>query len=337
MSYVDAPPKASILIESMRDIGYSLEMALADVIDNSITAGARNIHILVDVLSPDVSIGILDDGSGMTRSELIDAMRLGSRHPRENRDTSDLGRFGLGLKTASFSQCRKLTVAARKGGKTSIATWDLDHVRDTDQWSLIVPQNLDGVPFSEQLSSDGVLVVWEKLDRAVEQDGSDTARKHFTRRIDEVRQHLELVFHRFLKREGRSEKVVILLNGRELEPFDPFNASHPATHHGNVETIPIRTSAVRIKMHTLPHHSKVTRKEWDQYGGPQGYLRSQGFYLYRERRLIVHGTWFGLARQTELTKLTRVQIDIPNELDAEWQIDVKKAWARPPLQVRTRL
>ena len=66
-------------------------------------------------------------------------------------------------------------------------------------------------------------------------------------------------------------------------------------------------------------------------------MKNQGFYLYRNRRLIVHGTWFGLARQLELTKLSRVQIDVPGSLDTEWKIDVKKAWAQPPPPVRERL
>ena len=88
---------------------------------------------------------------------------------------------------------------------------------------------------------------------------------------------------------------------------------------------------------TLPHHGKVTPTEWEHHAGPEGYLRNQGFYVYRERRLIIHGTWFGLTRQTELTKLARVRIDIPNSLDAAWKIDVRKASAQLPPSVRERL
>jgi hypothetical protein len=179
-------------------------------------------------------------------------------------------------------------------------------------------------------------VLWENLDRAVEQDGSDSARTHFIKRVDEARLHLELVFHRFLKGEPGIKKVAIRLNNTPLVPFDPFNSSNPATIHGQPETIKLGVGKVLLKAYTLPHHSKVSRKDWDHYAGVGGYLRNQGFYLYRERRLILHGTWFGLARQTELTKLSRVQVDISNDSDAEWNIDVKKAWARPPLLVRSR-
>ena len=192
MQLIEAPPKASILIESMRDIGYELETALADVVDNSITAGGRTIHIHVNTASPNATIGIIDDGKGMSRDELLDAMRLGSRHPREERGVRDLGRFGLGLKTASFSQCRRLTVVARTATETTVAIWDLDHVARVDSWSLLLPDNTTGIPFIEHLGAEGTLVVWEQMDRAVEQDGSESSRKHFIRRMDEARQHLEL-------------------------------------------------------------------------------------------------------------------------------------------------
>ncbi|MCG3775921.1 MAG: hypothetical protein JW395_2769 [Nitrospira sp.] len=321
----------------MRDIGYSLETALADVIDNSITAGASAVHIYADTSSSSPKIGILDNGCGMSRSQLLEAMRLGSSNPRTVRARTDLGRFGLGMKTASFSQCRRLTVAARKDGETSVAIWDLDHVEKEDKWELLTPPTANGVPFIEALSTDGALVVWERMDRAVELNGTEAARKHFIRRLDESRRHLELVFHRFLAGELHLKKVSIALNDLPLKPFEPFNSRHPATETGPPEQIQVGAHKITVTTFTLPHHRNVSKADWEHYGGDDGYLKSQGFYLYREKRLIVYGTWFGLARQMELTKLSRVRIDMPNGLDAEWQVDVKKASARPPLQVRERL
>ena len=131
MKTVSAAPKAAMLIESMRDIGYSLETALADVIDNSITAKATRIDILTDL--DDLRIGVLDNGRGMTEAELFAAMRPGSINPRDDRKSTDLGRFGLGLKTASFSQCRRVTVLTRSAGRFSAATWDLDFVAESDR------------------------------------------------------------------------------------------------------------------------------------------------------------------------------------------------------------
>lgn len=241
------------------------------------------------------------------------------------------------MKTASFSQCRRMTVVARKGAETSVGIWDLDHVEKKDIWELLTPISAEAVPFIDQLTGEGVLIVWERMDRAMELGGSDAARRHFIRRLDEAGRHLELVFHRFLSGESGTRKVHILLNELPLKPFDPFNAKSQATEIGPSESVQVGQHTVSITAFTLPHHRNVTKTEWEHYGGPEGYLKSQGFYLYREKRLIVHGTWFGLARQMELTKLCRVRIDTPNGLDAEWQVDVKKASARPPLQVRERL
>ena len=324
-----------MLIESMRDIGYSLETALADIIDNSITAKARSIRLLADTTSSDPSLAILDDGEGMTEDELLAAMRPGSRNPLETREKDDLGRFGLGLKTASFSQCRMLTVATRRDGITCCARWNLDEVARTNQWLVEFLDDFAEVPWIDELGSSGTLVIWEALDRLVEGDGSD-ARSAFVSRIDDASEHLELVFHRFLAGERGINKVTLFLNGRQLEPFDPFHSSHPATQAGPVEKIKSGGQEVEIQTFTLPHHKKDPAG-WERYAGKAGYLKNQGFYVYRGKRLIIHGTWFGLARQKELTKLARVRIDMPNGMDADWKIDVKKASAQPPYHVRERL
>ena len=330
-------PRASILVESLRDIGYSLQTAVADVIDNSLAAGARRIDLFGDTHAELPAIGILDDGTGMNQMELVEAMRLGSRSPLEKRSAIDLGRFGLGLKTASFSQCRRLTVVTRKGGKVSCAVWDLDTVARRDRWLAEFPDDLSGIPWSDCLVSDGTLIVWQKLDRLVGPRGRGN-RQDLVRQLDETSRHIEFVFHRFLSgRESGRERVEITLNDRALQPFDPFHSHHPATQHHQEEEFALDGRKIWIRPMTLPHHDKVSRKDWEHYAGPEGYVKNQGFYLYRNRRLIVHGTWFGLARQQELTKLSRVLIDVPTSLDARWKIDVKKASAQPPPQVRERL
>ena len=331
-----ATPHASVLIESMRDIGYRLETAVADIIDNSVTAGAHRIELLADTISDTPTIGILDDGVGMTEKDLMEAMRLGTKSPRESRASSDLGRFGLGLKTASFSQCRRLTVITCKAGSVSCAIWDLDTVAESDEWLVEIPRDLTDIPWADRLVGDGTLVIWEKLDRLIDSDGSEE-RQNLVRQIDVAASHVEFVFHRYLSGTARQKGICMLLNGRPLEAFDPFHSQHPATQHGQVETFRHHGQKIQIEPVTLPHHDKVSVDEWKRYAGSEGYVKNQGFYLYRNRRLIVHGTWFGLAKQKELTKLARVRIDIPNSLDAEWKIDVKKASAQPPLPVRNRL
>jgi hypothetical protein len=338
MREVKARPKASVLIESMRDIGYRLETALADIVDNSITAGATEVDLFSNISTDDLKIAILDNGMGMTESELIEAMRPGSRSPLEHREAADLGRFGLGLKTASFSQCRRVTVVSRKKGDTSVAIWDLDRVAEVDDWVVQIPDDPLSIPWADHLTESGTLVVWDKLDRlteTAEEAVVDVAT--INEQLDIARSHLELVFHRYLSGESGLTRVRMSLNGNQLVSFDPFNPGNPATIVGPVETILVSGHPVLLQTFTLPHHKKVTPGEWERYGGPDGYLKNQGFYVYREKRLIVHGSWFGLARQTELTKLARVRIDTPNELDTEWKIDVKKASAQPPRLVRERL
>ena len=332
-----AAPRAARLIEAMRDIGYSLETAVADLVDNSIAAGATTIHVYADIGTSAPRFAVLDDGKGMTEAELLTAMQMGCLNPRAVRVATDLGRFGLGLKTASFSQCRRLTVVTCQDGTTSVARWDLDYVTQTDDWLVQVPEGSGSVPWADQLEATGTLVVWENLDRLLEKDRQNRGKSHIVRRVDDMCQHLELVFNRYLSGEPGLHRVRIYVNERRLEAFDPFYKTHLATIIGAHEIIRVDGEDVRVQAFTLPHHRHLRRHDWERLGGAGGYVKNQGFYVYREKRLIVHGTWFGLARQTELTKLVRVRVDIPNSLDTRWKIDVKKASAQLPLQVRTRL
>jgi len=339
MQELRAAPRASALIEAMRDIGYSLETALADIVDNSITAEADSIDILFDAGSERTAVAVIDDGQGMSSDELLSAMRPGSMNPLEDRAESDLGRFGLGLKTASFSQCRRLTVVTRKGDSTSAACWDLDYVAKTDDWVIQIPDydEISALPFIDRLGSTGTLVLWENMDRLVGEISSGELKDHLYERMDNARCHLELVFHRFLDGERPYRKVILRINDSPLEAFDPFNSRHPATIRQPKEEIVIDGKRIIVQPFILPHHKKVSLRDWEKYGGEAGYLKNQGFYVYRVGRLIIHGTWFRLAKQAELTKLARVRVDMPNGLDHLWKIDVKKASAQLPFVVRQRL
>lgn len=339
----DATPHAAALIEGLRDIGHSLETAISDIIDNSIAAGAHYIQIITEAYSDEPYIAIVDDGWGMTENELIAAMRPGSRNPLASRDGLDLGRFGLGLKSASFSQCRRLTVVSRKSEQASAAIWDLDDVAERNEWAVQLPDSVAGIPAVEHLGPTGTLVLWHKLDRLTGGYSNNTSKRAeiINQRIAETERHLRLVFHRFM--EGATP-LHILLNGRTLQPLDPFARKNPATIADPEERLPLKRDGmsslrndVEIQSYTLPHHKQMNKTDWDDIGGPEGHLKSQGFYLYRGKRLILHGTWFSLCRQSELTKLSRVRIDIPNSMDADWKIDVKKSSAQLPPAVRDRL
>lgn len=336
-SFADATPHAASLIQSLRDIGYSCETALADIIDNSITAGAKNIEVLSDANGEDPALAILDDGTGMSREELIEAMRPGSRNPLSDRAANDLGRFGLGLKSASFSQCKRLTVVTRKGGTTVGATWDLDVVATTNRWEIRLHEDVAEIPWAERISEHGTLVVWRSLDRLSGGITGDQRRRteQINRAIASAERHIRLVFHRFMSEDR--PPLVVSLNGRKLEPLDPFGTGHSSHQSEKADRLKLAHGEVLFQSFTLPHHKSIGRADWDDLGGPEGHLRSQGFYVYRGRRLIIAGSWLGLARQTELTKLCRIRVDIPNTMDADWKIDVKKASAQLPPAVRERM
>lgn len=332
MEEIQLDPEPKILIESLRDIGYSFNSALADIVDNSITANATRIKILA-IPEDEFRIAIIDDGEGLTHDELKQAMRLGSSDPRIERDLHDLGRFGLGLKTASFSQCRRLTVVSRKNGQINAFTWDLDLVVETNTWSVIERDDIDDIPYIEELGGSGTLVLWEKLDRLTGARGS--GKVNHTRVISEAQDHLALVFHRFIVGERGIKRISILVNMHELEAIDPFNTNHRATQRYDREHV---CPGVTIQAFTLPHRSQYkSAAEYDRYGLRGGYLKSQGIYLYRAKRLIIYGTWFGLAKKTALTQLARVKIDIDVNQDEAWKIDVKKVSAQMPEVVRSRI
>ncbi len=338
MEDITTPPRASSLIESLRDIGYSLKSAVADIIDNSIAASASRAEMFFEWKGNESIFVIIDDGHGMSSKELVEAMRPGSMNPLESRDRKDLGRFGLGLKTASFSQCRKLTVISRKHGETSGYCWDLDYVAAKDEWLLkrLSQKQINALSYVSSLKEKGTLVFWEKIDRVIDSTVSDQAESILYEKMDDVRKHLELVFHRYLQGEPGLRAISLFLNGERLKPFDPFNSRHPATQPLPKEELELSGETITILPYVLPHHSKPTPVDYEYYSAGD-YLKNQGFYVYRNARLLISGTWFRLARQKELTKLARVKIDLPNNLDHLWAIDVRKSKANPPEVILQRL
>lgn len=339
MREISLPPKASSLAESMRDIGYSLEAAIADIIDNSITASANKVNIWFDTDNKDIRFSVVDNGKGMKEKELIEAMRHGSLSPKDARSPDDLGRFGLGLKTASFSQCRKLTVISSINGNHVGAVWDLDTVSDRDDWiiSILEKNEIINVPCFDKISDNGTLVLWEKIDRLYDGEITDTKIADMYGRLDNVEKHLSLVFHRFLNGEIQGRKLAIIINDHEVKPFDPFCINNKATQAMREEIIRIKGKEVRIQPYILPHHSRLSQRESDYYKSRSDFLNNQGAYIYRNGRLMSWGDWLRLVPKGEATKLARVKIDFPSSLDDRWTIDVKKSRAYPPFEVRERL
>ena len=324
----------------MRDLGYSLETAVADLIDNSISADAITVDIVCDVTGDQPTLAILDNGRGMTATELINAMRHGAANPKQERSPRDLGRFGLGLKTASFSQCRSLTVVSVKDGAFSGAEWNLDRIDDTDDWilSILDDEDIDSLPYIDRLGNHGTAVIWRELDRLIEDEVGNRRDEVVSQKLDLLEKHLALVFHRFLAGEIRGRtRIAISVNGHPVEPFDPFCRKNSATQVLPEEIVHIGTAAVHLQPFVLPHHSRLTAREYDFYEDRSDFISNQGGYIYRNGRLMAWGDWFRLIPKGEATKLARIQIDFPNSLDESWTIDIKKSRACPPLPVRQRL
>jgi len=349
MSLIDknvenCPPKADAMIQAMRAVGYDVSMAIADLIDNSITAGAKNIWITQHWDHLNSFIKIVDDGNGMDERELFNAMRLGSTNPLQERSLNDLGRFGMGLKTASFSQCKLFTVRTKSNDKiTSTKCWDLDYVNKKEEWLL----RTSAYEFSESKLRDldncdsGTIVLWEKLDRLITEDENEKENlDHFLRKMDEMQEILGMIFHRFLERPGGIKIYINSGNGEfvKIKYWDPYLKTHPATRELSNEAVQIFGKSVSVRPFVLPHISKLNSNEHKEAAGPKGWNAQQGIYLYRKERLIVAGGWLDLGYKAEdHYKLARIQLDIPNSMDKEWQIDVKKATAKLPDAFRKNL
>lgn len=349
-----ANPNPCALVESLRSVGYSLPTAIADIVDNSVTAKASEIHINFHWLGSESWISILDNGLGMSEAGLIEAMRPGTKNPTDIRDPHDLGRFGLGLKTASFSQCRQVTVWTKENnGVISGRRWDLDYVSKYNEWRLQKGFNHREIQAIEILrkSGSGTLVLWEKLDRIVDDSRVDSEEAHqrFLNLIEDVKNYLSMIFHRHISGNTipRRDPLRIYVNGSTpqhvLIPWNPFEVSRITnSQESPVEEINYHGHQIKIKGYVLPHKDRLAEQEYISGGGQRGWIAQQGFYIYRNDRILLAGDWLKLGRgrpwpKEEQYKLARLSVDIPNALDLEWSLDVKKSTARPPAKLRGRL
>ena len=338
-NFRNAPPRAGAMLEALRGLGYSTAAALADIVDNSLSAGATEVRVDFSWDGAASRVSVLDNGRGMNDAELESAMRLGDKSPLEKRDPGDLGRFGMGLKTASFSQCRRLTVASVKNGETACLRWDLDALAEKSDggWLLFEGSSPGSEAFLAPIArmKSGTLVLWEILDRIVT---SGYVANDFNDLIDRVESHFAMVFHRLI--QGSNARLRIILNGNLVAPWDPFMTGHAAkTWNSPIARTTTATGIIEVECHVLPHRDKLSPTEFETGGGPEGWTAQQGIYVYRNERLLVAGGWLGLGQgrawnREEAYRLARIRLDIPNTADAEWKIDIRKSTARPPVSLR---
>jgi hypothetical protein len=326
-------PSPGVMIENLRSIGYRLETAIADIVDNSITAQAKIIDIQFH-WSPqeeESNLYIMDDGIGMTHQALGEAMRLGTSYPAQTRSMDDLGRFGLGLKTASFSQCRRLTVISKKAGEPiAYWTWDLDHVQSVQQWQILSerPEPYYLALLERRIS--GTIVLWQKMDRKRNML-SEHLQNPFEAAALKTAKHLAMIFHRYIE----SSKIALTVDGLSLEPWNPYWGGAASSQQ------PLRETDLKVTMQgfVLPHRSSISADEYEKRGGIRGWNAQQGFYVYRNERLIVAGHWLGLSnfKKEDKFQLARIRLDLTPEFDQEWQIDIRKSTAIPPARLKEQL
>lgn len=340
-------PTANVLMFSMRAMGYTFEAAIADVIDNSISAGASIIELGFPVTPTDCFVTISDNGSGMTSDELFDAMKYGSQIKGQVRSENDLGRFGLGLKSASLSQCRRLTVISKKNDTTSAMIWDLDIVEKEKTWAIMICsseeiKNLRNSSWLDDKTS-GTIIIWENFD-VLEKDIGQASLYHELQHLEDVTaKYLSLIFHRFLNRRPgeKSPRITMKVGEHTLTGLDPFLETHKKTNPRRLIEIAVPDSNgveqyVIAQPYILPFQKDMSKEDMNRIGGAENYRTKQGFYIYRNERLIIWGTWFGRPKG-ELTKHARIKVDIPNTLDDLWSIDIKKQRAKIPSVIKQRL
>ncbi|MDP9191025.1 MAG: ATP-binding protein [Acidobacteriota bacterium] len=361
MKSVKATPGAKRLIESLRNMGYECNTAIADLIDNSIAAGASEIH--VEIFSQQGSrppaIVIADNGRGMDRDAMHEAMRFGTF---QEYSADDLGKYGLGLKTASLSQCRTLTVSSKpkalrdKRPRRNHMRWDIDYVYGTDDWDLLAPsadelERWEAEALNHDVARDnGTVVLWTGLEEALPLLSAHEVRareKFLATLIDEVSEHLRMVFHRFMQGAVRGRrKLNLYVCGEKLEPWDPF-CRDEKTRELEIVSLPVnvpradgseRVENVTVSPFILPREDEFSSREaWKGASGIRNWNQQQGFYFYRNNRLLQGGGWSWLRAVDEHTKLLRVAVDFSSDLDRAFAINITKMKARIPAEIRDRV
>jgi hypothetical protein len=329
------------MVKSLRGLGYRPATAIADLIDNSLSAGATIVQVEFLWHESNPRIRVTDNGRGMTSPELIEAMRFG-RDPTAPRSVDDLGRFGLGLKTASLSQARVLTVCSKSAGhETATYRWDIDHVEACDHWDL---QN-GAAPGSESFLEAivpvpaGTIVLWENTDSLLA--GTDRSIDALFEIAEAVSKHVGMVFHRFIS----DNRVMITVNGSGVRAWDPFMSQHPDCVVSAPEVLRELGGdhEIAVTGYVLPPRSRLSDDEYERAAGPGGWTAQEGFYVYRAERLVVAGGWLGIGRAGKPWRLdgsfalARISVDISNAVDLDWGIDVRKSIASPPVAFQRSL
>jgi hypothetical protein len=319
------PPNASILMQSMRHLGYNNFSAIADLVDNSIDAEASTVAVSVDRDKGDWIISILDDGHGMDELTLDEALKLGS--DTERNAASDLGLYGMGLVTASISIGRQLEVITRtKNGPSLISVTDLDVIEEQNAFvkHLAGATESDVGRFEQSLAKHGL-----PLDSGtmVTISKSDGVTYHSTAPfVKNLRKHLAQTFRHYL-----SAQKTMFVDGELLQPLDPLCLDLPETQvfsddvydftvkgHGEE-----RVEKFRLKVVVLPDFEAEGNRD-------RGFdLKGQGFYVLRNNREIAEAQTLGLFVRHNEFNLFRAELSVPATMDEVLGVNFTKREVHP--------
>ena len=344
---IELIPSAKRLIRSLRDIGYEFVDSVADIVDNSLEAESSQIKITLKFDGEDSYLIIADNGVGMASKEIQEALRFGSNRSYDKSD--DLGRYGLGLKTASLSQCERLTVSARRGEervRINSYCWDLDHIEQTNRWEIlkIDNNNIKKETVDHLSRTTGTVITWERLGRLLgyKFPSGEYARRQSEQMVEALKLHLGMVFHQFLSGEVTGKRIAIYINDEKVSPWDPYSRGEINTQKLDQIMIPLNfnqgTYNVRLQPYILPPQSLYSSPKAHLHAsGPGRWNRQQGLYIYRSNRIIQAGGWSGLRTSDEHTKLVRIAMFIPSQLEELFQVNVAKKHATLPRELKVIL
>ncbi len=327
-------PDPARVMEGLRDTGYDFNTAMADIVDNSIAADASIIKVKVD-LNPNGSINIYvaDNGCGMDFEGLKNAMRYGST---ERVDPSSLGKFGLGLKTASTAFCRSLSLLSKdsKDSEYHKVQWDLDEICKINKWQLLQPPiEQEEIDLLESVTSgeSGTLVIWDKVDRlfSKEYQIKSALNKAFDKVIKNLNHHFAMVYQRYLDPNfTECPTVKLYLNDEEIKPWDPFCKSESLTKKLDTKVVPVELpdgtkSSFLIEAYLLPRVEEFSSPEAKSEARINN--DNEGFYVYRENRLIYYGGWLDMFIKDPHISLLRINFSFDHTLDDAFKVDIKKS------------
>lgn len=325
----DFSPDALELLESNRNLGYSIEEAVADLIDNSVTAMATLITIELNWHNGNPIFRLWDNGQGMGKEKLIKSFKLGSL---EQRNPKDLGRFGFGMKTASLSQAKELVVISKqKNDQVYIRSLDLNFIASIGKkWNL---KYCDPADFKDEIeilekAGQGTIICWKNWDRAPQ------SQDDFISLITKISNYVSVCFHRFI--EGG---IKIYSHDELLKSVSPIPRDSQ-----KYSDIPLESYENSRQTAYILKHPKFWDQEYDalpsinSYSLFNGFAAQQGIYIYRENRLLnPYGGWLGVIKPINSSKLARVTIDYPNAADKLWTLDITKTHATIPYEFKKEI